>query len=327
MRKRVNVAVFAAMGLACAFAPPAASGQSSSNGASPTGGTQATRTSAPDIPPSGAPQGRLWSFSAAASSVFESNIDRNQENNRSEGVVLGVGGLYRNRVDRPTFTAQYEVGGHMYAGAQRWDRISHHLRAAYERRLLKPLTFEAVGEMSIKGSTEDRELGNQYIVSPRLQFRLSREFRFGLESGYRVKHYADRARNAVNPYGGVRLTRRFGRGRWDLGYRYEENLADTERNRYIRSTYSGNLVVPFTLQDSIGVELKFRPRRYERLVRVGDNRVRLRDLKWTLSPEWVHALGPGLQFRASYEFEARDANDPGRTYNAHSMVIGVERRW
>ena len=270
---------------------------------------------------------RLWSLSAAASSVFESNIDRNQENNQSEGLVLGVGGEYRNRLDRPTFTVQYEMGGHMYAGAPQWDRISHHLRAAYEHRLFKPLTFEAVGEVALKGSTEDRELGNQYIVSPRFQYRLSRTLRLGFESGYRVKRYDDQTRNAGNPYGGVRLTQRFGSGRWDLGYRYEENLSAGERNRYVRSTYSGALALPVTLQDNFAVELKFRPRRYGRTVRVGDRRLPLRDLKWTLSPEWVHVLNAGLQFRVGYEFEARGANDPGRTYNAHSMALSVERRW
>lgn len=269
----------------------------------------------------------VWSFSASASSVFDSNIDRTPDNNPTEGLVVGLGGQYRNRRDRPTFTAEYEVGGHVYAGAQRWDRVSHHARAAYERRLLKPLTFELVGELSIKGSTEDRELGNQYIVSPRVQFRLSKTFRVGLESGYRVKRYADEARDATNPYGGVRLTQRLGRGRWDLGYRYEENHAATERNRYIRSTYSGAFLLPLTSRDSVGVGLKVRSRRYERLVRVGERRFPLSDVKWTLSPEWVHVLNGALLLRTGYEFEARDANDPGRTYNAHSMVFAVERRW
>ena len=300
MRKHVNVAMVVALAAGSAIAPRQARAQV----------------------PSG-----LWSFSAGASSVFESNIDRNQENNQSEGLVVGVGGRYQNRAERPTFTALYEIGGHLYAGAPQWDRVSHHLRAAFERRLFKPLTFEAVGEVSIKGSTEDRELGNQYIVSPRLQYRLSRSLRVGLESGYRVKHYEDRARNATNPYGGVRLSQRFGRGRWDLAYRYEENHADAVRSRYVRSTYGGNLVLPLAEQDSIGMELKFRPRRYERTVRVGEQRVPLRDLKWSLSPEWVHVLGPGLQFRAGYEFEARGGNDPDRSYNAHSMVVGVERVW
>ncbi len=280
-----------------------------------------------DTPRPEAPKVRLWSLSAAASNVFETNIDRNQDNNQAAGVVLGLGGQYRNRTDRPSFTAQYQLGGHMYAGAPRWDRVSHNVRSTYERRLLKPLTFEAVGEISIKGSTEDRELGNQYIVSPRLQYRLPDNFRLGLETGYRVKHYADRTRNATNPYGGVRLTRRFGRGRWDLGYRYEENHSDTTRNRYIRSTYSGDVTLPLTAQDSVGLELKFRSRRYERLVRVGDRRVPLRDLKWSLSPEWIHVLNPGLQLRAGYEFESRGANDPGRNYGAHSTILAVERRW
>lgn len=325
MRRPAGLAGAIAIALAGTFAPWSVFGQSA--GAPADGAQGVPQASAPDVPRTPVLGARLWSLSAAASSVFESNIDRNQENNRAEGVVLGIGGQYMNRLDRPSFTAQYQVGGHMYAGAPRWDRISHNARAVYGGRLLKVLTFEAVGEISIKGSTEDRELGNQYIVSPRVQYRLTRNFRVELESGYRIKHYEDRTRNATNPYGGLRLTRRFGRGRWDVGYRYEENHADAVRNRYIRSTYRGGVILPVTTQDSLGVDLKVRSRRYARLVRIGDHRVPLTDVKWSLSPEWVHVLNPRLQFRASYEFESRGANDPTRNYGAHSTVFAVERRW
>jgi hypothetical protein len=323
-KKHTGLAAAVVIALAGTFAPLPASGQQAASAEATQGIPPA---SVPDIPRPAVTQPRLWSLFATASNVFESNIDRNQENNRAEGLVLGVGGQYRNRVDRPSFTAQYQVGGHMYAGAPRWDRISHNARAAYERRLLKALTFEAIGELSIKGSTEDRELGNQYIVSPRLQYRLTRNYRVEIESGYRVKHYEDGARNATNPYGGLRLTRRFGAGRWDVGYRYEENHSDTARNRYIRSTYRGDLIVPVTSRDNLGVELKVRSRRYERLVRIGDRRVPLTDMKWSVSPEWVHVLSPRLQLRASYEFESRGANDPGRNYGAHSTLFAVEHRW
>ncbi len=315
MRRHANVAVVVATALVGALAPWPASGQSRPGGTGTTTGAQESA------------QPRLWSVSAVAASVFESNIDRTQGGGEAGGLVLGLGGQYQNRADRPTFTVQYQAGGHMYANAPRWTRISHNARAAYERRLFRPLTLETVGEMSIRGSTEDRELGNQYTISPRLQYRLSRTFRVELESGYRVKHYEDRARNATNPYGGVSLTQRVGRGKWVLGYRYEENHAETERNRYIRSKYSVEVVAPATRRDTVGVELKVRSRRYERLVRVGDSRVPLRDRKWNLSPEWVRVLSPRLQLRASYEFETRGANDPDRPYSAHSMVVAIERRW
>ncbi len=328
MHRTARTLIVATAVLACtaAFAPAFAQEVPSTDGQ--TEPAQIVPPRRPQaVPRPEPPRGRLWSLAAAASNVYESNIDRTPDNNQAAGVVLGLGGQYRNRTDRPSFTAQYQLGAHMYAGAAGWDRISHNVRTTYERRLFKPLTFDTVGEISIKGSTEDRELGNQYIVSPRLQYRLPKNLRLGLETGYRLKHYADRTRNATNPYGGVRLTRRFGQGRWDLGYRYEENHAEAARNRYIRSSYSGDVVVPITAADSVGLELKFRSRRYQRLVRVGDRRVVLKDLKWSLSPEWVHVLNPGLQLRASYEFENRGANDPTRNYGAHSTVLAVERRW
>jgi hypothetical protein len=326
MHKTATVLIFgAAIVTGSAVAPAFAQETSSLDGQSIP--AQVVPLKPPEPPRRPRTEGRHWSFLAAASNVLESNIDRNQENNHAAGMVVGLGGQYRNRADRPSFTAQYQAGAHVYAGAPSWDRISHNARSTYERRVFKPLSFEAVGEISIKGSTEDRELGNQYIVSPRLQYRLPKDLRIGLETGYRVKHYADRARNATNPYGGARLTRHFGQGRWDLGYRYEENHSDTTRNRYIRSTYSGDCIVPVTPADAIGFELKFRSRRYERLVRVDDRRVPLRDLKWSLSPQWVHVLNPRLQLRASYEFESRGANDPTRNYGAHSTILAVERRW
>lgn len=328
MRRTATPLIVTAVVLACMSPPAPASAQSSSNAEGPVQSAQIV----PQLPremrrPDPPKEDRRWSLSAAASNVFETNIDRNQDNNQAAGVVLGLGGQFRNRTDRPTFTAQYQLGGHMYAGAPRWDRVSHNARAAYERRLLKALTFEGVGEISLKGSTEDRELGNQYIVSPRLQFRLSRSLRLGLEGGYRLKHYPDRTRNATNPYGGLRFVHRLGAFRWELGYRYEENHSDTTRNRYRRSTYSGEVLVPFGRHDSFGFEVKGRSRRYERTVRLGDQRVPLRDRKWSFSPQWVHVLNPGVQVRASYDFETRGANDPGRNYGAHSTVLAIERRW
>lgn len=311
----------------CSFAVRPAWAQAAAADNTQDQSAQVPRPAPPPLPRQQSPAGRLWSLSTAVSNVYESNIDRNPDNHQTAGAVIGLGAQYQNRANRPWLTAQYQLGGHMYAGAPRWDRVSHNARATYEGRLFKPLTFEAVGEVSIKGSTEDRELGNQYIVSPRLQYRLPRGFRVGLDTGYRLKHYADRTRNATNPYGGVRLGQRSGRSRWDLGYRYEENHADLTRNSYIRSTYSGDVVLPFTANDTLGLELKYRSRQYDRLVRIGSSRVPLRDEKWTISPEWVHAVGPQLQLRASYEFETRSANDPGRNYGAHSAVLAVERRW
>jgi len=274
------------------------------------------------------PGSRLWSVSASASNVFESNIDRSREGQLADGLVLGLTGYVQNRADRPTLTVQYQVGLHTYAGTDRWDRLSHNVRASYERRLAKSLSVEGVSEIAIKGSSEDRELGNQYVFSPRLQYRFSRAFRVGFEGGYRVRRYDDPLRNATNPYGGLRLSWRFGgRGRLDAGYRYEENHATGERHRYRRYTVGSEVLIPVTPHDTFDVEAKWRTRRYERLVRVDGARVPLRDAKWTLSPAWVHLLSPGLQLRLSYEFETRGANDPDRQYDAHSTVFAIERRW
>lgn len=165
---------------------------------------------------------RFWLY-FSLSSVFDSNIDHDENNVHSFGLVPSLGIHFQSNVDRPAFEFDYETALHRYSNTSRWDRMSHKARASYERGFTDFLRSEITGEMSIKGSSEDRELSDQYALRQAFKIRASRTRRFNIFGAYRIKRDADDpGRNAIDPYIGASFEQRFaGRRSFELSYRYD----------------------------------------------------------------------------------------------------------
>lgn len=278
-----------------------------------------------------APTGsRLVPF-AVATTAFDSNINHARDDIDAYGAAVGGGLIFRNNPAKPHLEVQYEAGLHRYANTDRWNRLSQRVRAQWSARLSKRFELETVGEASLKGSTEDRELSNQFVVSPRLEFRLTPAFRVRGYGAARLKRYDDdAARNAFNRYGGAELAGRFRGGtRWSAGGRYEWNGAESRRQQYARWTCYADYERPVGPNDRLEFETRFRVSHYPyRLVEVedGDEELR-RDRRVEPAIAWTHAIDSDLEFRVGYAFSGRDSNDPRRDYQSHNVSFSILQRW
>jgi hypothetical protein len=263
--------------------------------------------------------------------AFDSNVNRDTDDLDSLGAVAGLGVTFKDNPLRPTFEVQYEAGFHQYSNTNRWDRVSHQLRAAWERRLTRRFYFEQVGEVTIKGSTEDHELSNQGTLSPRLEYRFVRWLRLRAIGAWRVKRYDDTPdRNAFNRYAGLELIGRHASGlRWTVGARAELNATVSPRQRYERRTWYIEFSTPLTKRDRIELASTYRRQRYPyRLVDVAHGPdVLRRDARVEPAVEWLHTLSNRVELRLGYGFDGRDSNDTRRDYRSHQGVLGIVTRW
>lgn len=263
-----------------------------------------------------------FSFDLSVTHLIDTNV--NQENDETDRVNANVLGL-RINYKRPNFEAFYEVGRHFYPQvAEDRDRVSHNLRAALDRELSKRFNLQTVGEISLKGSTEDRDISNQYVFSPRLEYRLSKSDRLRLIGTYRLRRFPDDpGRDALNRYATLQWQHRFaGKQQLEFGYRYETNRADVERNDYRRQTLSTTLTLPLRDKDRLTLELSYRPRRF--LSRTLDDDKTLReDRNAIFAASYLRPLSAKTDVLLGYRFERRTSNDPGKGFREHTLAATV----
>ena len=281
-------------------------------------------------------EGKHWSFYVVMAGLFDSNINQDEDDINDYGAVAGAGVYFRNRAERPNFEFTYEIGRHEYARTSRWERTSHRFAVRSENRLGKKWISETSGEMSFKGSTEDRELTDRYSLTQFFQYRLTRNHRFNFGGAYRIKRYIrlDRLRDSTNPYLEGGYETRFGNGRRKLefSYRYEENNARSDRNSYIRWTYGTQFETPLFKKGRLVTELRYRPQQYARLIEIElpnarDIDVPRRDKRWIFAADWRRPLTQALELGLVYKYEQRDSNDDDRDFKAHAAGVVLTYRW
>lgn len=273
---------------------------------------------------------RLWSVDLILSNVFDSNIDRETLGVNAYGVLFGAGLNFQTNRSRPLLQVSYDVTRHSYPRAPRWSRLSHHVSATMERRLTRNLTLEALSEFVSGTTSEDQEIVNQYLVRPRVEYRLPRGHRVRFYAAHRLKRYAaSAARDATNRYVGIELQQRLEWGdRWQIGYRYEQNRAGVPRYDYRRLTYETEYTTVLTGSDTVTLNVKYRSKRYpQRLVEVDDVDVPKLNQRWIPSVWWAHRMGPQLEVRLEYDLETQSSNDLDEPYTAHNTGLAFRYRW
>lgn len=270
------------------------------------------------------------SVTTFARSVYDSNIRHDQNNLESYGLIGGAAARYQSRRIRAPLAATYAVARHSYTQGSEWDRVSQDLNVVASRRLTPRVTLETLGEIALKGSSEDRDIGDQYILLPRLSYRLKASQRLRGYGAYRIKRY-DTApdRNAVNRYAGLEFRQNVGKaGQWETGYRYETNSAQQERQSYTRRTYNTQYTANLSGHNQIVGELKYRNQRYDKRMIVVDSVARPRtDHRFQPSIGMTHLLNQRLELEVNYEFEKRTSNDPRRGYRNHLVSVSTQYRW
>jgi hypothetical protein len=268
-----------------------------------------------------APPRPLLSFETAVSSVFDSNIEHDTSSIDSYGVVVGGTVGFRSRSRRPQLQLSYAAALHSYAQVDRWDRLSHIGRAVLVmpvgRRMQVGLTIEG----SLKGSSEDRELGDQIVLLPQVEFRPGGDIRVRV-SGARRWRYFDNSKSS-NEYVGVESRTPLGPGTLDLSARFERNVPERRAYRFERQTYRTRYTAPIGERNELLAGVKYSPVYHpERLVEVGEDLEEpRRDRKWTPELIWIRDWNHYISTELEYEFEIRSSNNPEKKYRGHVVTL------
>ena len=270
---------------------------------------------------------RRWWVSMSLATVFDTNITHDEQQVSAFGLVPSFGFHFRDNPEKPSFEADYEVALHRYNNTDEFDRVSHNLTVEYRKQLVKRLYAKTTTEISLKGSSEDREINNNYIVEEQLQYRFTTNTRVAGLAAYRLKRYplVDQDSNSIDSYVGAKIEQRFrGERRLELGYRYDHNRAWNPRNNYIRRNYTLEFQTPLSVRrrDSIIAGFRYSPRTYQnRLTRVNGIRVPRHDDRWVFDLTYERLIRPNLLVGIDYQFEKRDSNDIDKRFT--SNVFGL----
>lgn len=280
-----------------------------------------------------APSPTHW-FEVGFSSVYESNLEHDETNVRSFGFAPSLAVHFQDRASRPLVQLDYEIAPSRYTNSERFDIVSHYMTAQFEKRFGKRWSVETDGEISIHGSSEDRDVSNQYTLTQRVGYRVTSSTQIEPYVAYRIRRFPgeDVIQNAVNPQVGLRIKQRFEGGRrLVLAYRYDWNRAWSPRYKYIRRTWDAEYETPLLAEnDRLTIGATYKERAYlERLVEIADDvEVPRRDFGWwALQAEWERPLANGFRLGLFYKFEIRGSNDPEKEFSAHQTGASIVYRW
>ena len=269
---------------------------------------------------------RFW-ISMSLASVFDTNITHDEQQVSAFGVVPSLGFHFRDNAEKPSFEVDYDVALHRYTNTDEFNRVSHSLDAVYRKQLAKHLYSKTTTEMSLKGSSEDRDVNNNYVVEQQLQYRFVSNTRVAGFAAYRMKRYPllDSDSNAIDSYAGVKIEQRFRDDRRvEFTYRYDHNRAWDPRNNYFRRTYSVEFETPLSLKrhDALSAEFRYAPRTYQtRLTKVDGIRVPRHDDRWVFDVIYERLIGSNMVMAFEYEFEKRNSNDLDKRFTSNAFAL------
>jgi hypothetical protein len=272
---------------------------------------------------------RLW-FTATLATSFDTNINHDPQGVSSYGLVPSLGVHFQNSVEKPSFEIEYEIAAHSYTNSKEWDRVSQNLVMSYRKHIFGGWSTRTETEITLKGSSEDRELNNQYVLRQQLEYRINENSRLQLIGAYRVKRDpVDSGNNAIDPYAGVRFVQKLrGDKRWALSYRYDKNRSWDPKNRYIRWAYEAEFAMPIVdHRNRLSFDLTYKPRLYGRTIRINDERIPRRDDRWIFETQFERVLRDDLRMVFFYRFERRDSNDPDKDFQSNQAGFALTYRW
>lgn len=273
---------------------------------------------------------KTWSILAKFSTSFDTNIEHDPVGLKAFGFVPSITAGYQLRSSRQRLRFIYSFAAPRYTQKTDLTRIGNYFGASYRYSAGK-WSFETDGEVSLKGTSEDRETNDQYILTETIGYRFNKKTRLNVYGAYRIRRFpaADSDRNAVNPMLGMKFSRQINKKiDWNIAYRYDENRAVNPRQNYIRSTYKTGFDFQLNKSNLIETEISYRPRRYtNRPVKIGDAKVLRRDKKWSFNALWTHNFTPRRGFEAGYQFENQNSNDTSKMYRNHQIVFSIFYHW
>jgi hypothetical protein len=258
-------------------------------------------------------------------SRFDSNIDHNEDDLDSFGMVPAVMAQLRSSRIKPVALLNYHVARHNYSGTDRWDRFSHLLVGVLRQDQDGSLRTETRGEISVAGTSEDRDLSNQYQVAQNLEYRFTDDYRLNLYGTLRWKRFDVRDRNEFKPNVGLEFEQKLANdAELKFGVRWETKIIDDRDGRYKRWTFALDYEVPVSATSELEVFVENRRKLYEfEEIEIDDEDYLRRDFQWRFGVAWTKHLTDRLRFKTDYMFERRDSNNPAKLFDAHLIDMSI----
>ncbi|MFQ5530805.1 MAG: hypothetical protein ACE5FP_10735, partial [Gemmatimonadota bacterium] len=271
--------------------------------------------------------GGLWHAQVRVSNTYSSNIDHDADDVQSFGLVPSLQLRFQDHPTDAVLTIDYTAARHAYTNTERWDRVSHAGRVELAPELDGLVRLSTTAEASLRGSSEDRDLSDQYRITQEVEFRLTPNNRLQTYGAARWKRSSEDDRlDSFKPHVGLRLDNRLsGERRWEFGARYERNEATTPDRDYARWTFDTEYRFPaLGTRSEIRLGFTYRKKDYDRrLVEVDDGDVLRSDRRYIADIAWTHWFGPAVGIELGYEFESRDSNDPDKIFDAHEVGFSL----
>jgi hypothetical protein len=260
-------------------------------------------------------------------SIYHSNIDHDVPGQEDYGVEIGAYVRLQSHERRPALWLQYRGAVQTYAVTDDWDRLKHRIETGLGLNFSRPARFELTGELNTRTSTEDREIVNQFTVSPELFLVGEGYKRLRPYGAFRYKDFTEAiGRDETIWYAGVRGRTGLWPSAWiELGYRYEDAESQAPEESYLRHRLSLEIGQVFGRWDRLSAGLQYRIRNYPEDFVDDADQVARRDKRWIPAVRWTHRLRRGQQLLLDYEFQTRSSNDPDKIYDAHRISLAL--RW
>ena len=270
---------------------------------------------------------RLHLLRLGLKSVYDSNIDHDLADVDSYGFMGRLEGTLRTHSKPPYVWLGYLGGYQTFSSSTMWDRWEHQVELGTRISFARAWSLVASGEYDNRASTEDREIVNQFTVSPQLRYD---ETRFGARAygSYRKRRNSETPAYGENIWmaGGELRTNPWRRGVLRLGYRHEDATSYTPKRSYTRDRVQLIQETRVGRRHAFLLRGEHQWRKYPLdSVDVGDTEVSRQDRSWIASASWTWALPSRQDIVLDYEFQKRTSNDPEEAYTAHRVELGV--RW
>jgi len=258
-------------------------------------------------------------------SRFDSNIDHNEDDLDSFGMVPAMMAQLRSNRIKPVALLNYHVARHNYSGTDRWDRFSHLLVGVLRQDQEGSFRTETRGEISVAGTSEDRDLSNQYQVAQNLEYRFTDDYRLHVYGTLRWKRFDVISRNEFKPNVGLEFEQKLDNdAELKFEVRWETKIIDNRDSRYKRWTFALDYEVPVSATSELEVFVENRRKLYEfDEIEIEDEDYLRRDFQWKFGVAWTKQLTDRLRFKTDYMFERRDSNNPEKLFDAHLFDVSV----
>lgn len=269
------------------------------------------------------------SLTSILMSRADDNVNRDTIGTLSVGGIAGISARLASSANRAWVVLEYDAAVHRYSATTRFNRVSQRARSTLSARLSCDWGLDLVTEGARGGSSEDRDVSDQFSVLPRLEYRIdgARRLRFGVSQRWR-RYPTDSLQNATNRYASAEFRHRLSDGAaFEAEVRLERNDARGPRNDFRRPTISTVYVTPVGKRAVLEVGMQYRSQRYSgRLVEIDDEDFPRIDQRLQPSVSLqVRVAGSDLEL--GYEPEWRQSNDPTKSLSQNLLLVGVRRRW